>query len=38
VNPTGDWIVQLLREAFALPCPYRYVILDRDAKFSPAGS
>ncbi len=33
-HPTGEWILQQLREAFALPCPYRYVILDRDAKFS----
>ena len=28
--------MQQLREAFSLPCPYRYVIFDRDAKFSPA--
>lgn len=34
-HPTSDWILQQLREAFALPCPYRYVIFDRDAKFSP---
>jgi putative transposase len=26
-------IVQQLREALALPCPYRYVLFDRDAKF-----
>jgi len=32
-NPTGSWISQQLREAFREPCPYRYVILDRDAKF-----
>ena len=24
-HPTSDWIVQQLREAFPLPCPYRYV-------------
>lgn len=34
-HPTSHWILQQLREAFALPCPYRYVIFDRDAKFSP---
>ncbi len=33
-HPTGDWIVQQLREALPLPCPYRYVIFDRDRKFS----
>jgi transposase InsO family protein len=32
-HPTGDWIVQQLREAFPLPCPYRYIVFDRDAKF-----
>jgi putative transposase len=32
-HPTGEWIVQQLREAFPLPCPQRYVVLDRDAKF-----
>jgi hypothetical protein len=31
-HPTSDWIMQQLREAFPLPCPYRYAILDRDAK------
>jgi hypothetical protein len=30
---TADWIVQQLREAFPEPCPYRYVIFDRDRKF-----
>ena len=35
-HPTSDWILQQLREAFALPCPYRYVLFDRDTKFSPA--
>ena len=32
-HPTGPWIVQQLREAFSGSCPYRYAILDRDAKF-----
>lgn len=32
-HPTGNWIVQQLREALPLPCPYRYVLFDRDAKF-----
>ena len=32
-QPTGEWIVQQLREAFPLPCPYRYVVFDRDRKF-----
>lgn len=32
-HPTAEWIVQQLREAFAEPCRYRYVILDRDRKF-----
>src|SRR5215471_16501706 len=33
-HPTGEWIVQQLREAFPEPCRYRYVILDRDQKFN----
>lgn len=33
-HPTSEWIVQQLREAFSLPCLYRYVIFDHDAKFS----
>lgn len=33
-HPTAEWIVQQLREAFPEPCRYRYVILDRDRKFS----
>ena len=33
-HPTSEWIVQQLREALPLPCPYRYVIFDRDRKFS----
>lgn len=32
-HPTGKWIVQQLREALPLPCPYRYILFDRDAKF-----
>ena len=32
-HPNGDWIVQQLREALPLPCRYRYVLFDRDAKF-----
>src|SRR5262252_5993676 len=33
-HPTSEWIVQQLREALPLPGPYRYVIFDRDRKFS----
>jgi hypothetical protein len=33
-HPTSEWIVQQLREALPLPCLYRYVIFDRDRKFS----
>ena len=32
-HPNSDWIVQQLREALPLPCPYRHVLFDRDAKF-----
>jgi putative transposase len=32
-HPTSEWIVQQLREAFPLPCPQQYVVLDRDARF-----
>ena len=32
-HPTGQWIVQQLREAFPEACPYRYAILNRDGKF-----
>ena len=32
-HPTSPWIVQQLREAFPESCPYRYMILDRDANF-----
>jgi hypothetical protein len=31
---TSEWIVQQLQEAFPLPCPYRYVVFDRDRKFA----
>jgi transposase InsO family protein len=33
-HPTSSWIVQQLRKAFPDPYPYRYVIFDRDKKFS----
>jgi len=33
-HPSGPWIVQQLREAFPESGSYRYMILDRDAKFS----
>jgi hypothetical protein len=33
-HPSGKWIVKQLREAFPLPCPYRYVLFDCDSKFS----
>jgi putative transposase len=36
-HPTSEWIVQQLREALPLPCPYRYVIFDRDRKFRTEG-
>jgi putative transposase len=32
-HPTAPWIVQQLKEAFRESCAYRYMILDRDAKF-----
>jgi transposase InsO family protein len=32
-HPSAEWVVQQLREAFAEAGPYRYAILDRDAKF-----
>jgi transposase InsO family protein len=32
-HPNAEWVVQQLREAFPEPGRYRYVILDRDAKF-----
>jgi hypothetical protein len=33
-HPDSEWVVQQLREAFPEVGPYRYVILDRDAKFN----
>jgi putative transposase len=33
LHPTSEWIMQQLREAFPLPCPYQYVVFDHDAKF-----
>jgi putative transposase len=35
-HPTAEWVVQQLREAFSEAASYRYVILDRDAKFDAA--
>ena len=32
-HPSAEWVVQQLREAFPEAGPYRYAILDRDAKF-----
>jgi len=32
-HPTGEWVIQQLREAFPEAGPYRYIILDRDTKF-----
>src|SRR5579864_2270507 len=32
-HPSAEWVVQQLRETFPESGPYRYVILDRDAKF-----
>lgn len=33
-HPTADWVIQQLREAFPGSARCRYVILDRDARFS----
>ena len=33
LHPTGDGVLQQLREAFPLPCPYRYLWFDNDAQF-----
>ena len=33
-NPTAEWVIQQLREAFPGSPHHRYVILDRDTKFS----
>src|SRR5688572_33268686 len=32
-HPTSEWVVQQLRQALPLPCPYRYALFDHDAKF-----
>jgi putative transposase len=32
-HPTTEWIVQQLREALPLPCPFEYALFDHDAKF-----
>jgi transposase InsO family protein len=32
-HPSSEWVVQQLREVFPDAAPYRYVILDHDAKF-----
>jgi transposase InsO family protein len=32
-HPTSDWILQQLREALPFACRYRFMLLDRDAKF-----
>jgi transposase InsO family protein len=32
-NPTSNWVVQQLREAFPYDSAHRYLIFDRDAKF-----
>ncbi len=32
-HPSAEWVVQQLRESFPQAGPYRYVILDQDAKF-----
>jgi hypothetical protein len=37
-HPTSAWVVQQLREAFPEADPYRYMILDHDAKFKPKSS
>lgn len=33
-HPTADWVCQQLCEAFPNPGRYKYVIMDRDSKFS----
>jgi putative transposase len=33
-HPTADWVVQQLREAFPYSPRHRYMVLDRDSKFS----
>ena len=36
-HPSAEWVIQQLREALPEAAPYRYVILDRDAKFDADG-
>ena len=33
-HPTADWVIQQVRETFSGEEPYRYAILDHDAKFN----
>jgi putative transposase len=33
-NPSAEWVVQQLREAFPYSPSHRYMVLDRDSKFS----
>jgi putative transposase len=33
-HPTANWVIQQLRETFSGEEPYRYAILDHDAKFN----
>ena len=35
-HPTAEWTTEQFREVFAEPHPYRFVIHDRDAIFSPS--
>jgi hypothetical protein len=37
-HPTSDWIVQQLREAFPLPCPYRYAFKSTTLPRTPVGT
>jgi hypothetical protein len=37
LHPTSEWIVQQLREAFPLPCPYQYVLFDQDGQVRKRG-
>jgi hypothetical protein len=37
-HPSADWVVQQLRTAFPEAGSYRYVILDRDAKFDDSAT
>jgi hypothetical protein len=35
-HPSGEWVVQQLREAFSESADGQYLIFDRDARFSAA--